>query len=256
MPGNGNGGHRDREFDELVLDEDFIRGGVHEPSAAARAANALQGRRASPRLIPPPASARVNRLRRFRSQPDKMPLPAAIGTALLTLLVIAIFIFRDSAPAQPLQTGAALPSSVLPQAPGRGPAAAQQDAASAETKASPPMGSRSSAAVAPTPTAAHPTTAASLAVYGLGQTDPGTCYREADFQPAGETALRWVHCAALHRYEIVSSRPVLGSSAAYPTAAYWPGPAMADCRADLARYIGTSNQRGPAAAAAVQADCA
>lgn len=220
MPGRGTSGDDHHEFDGLVLDEDFIRGGVHEPPARTRAAIARYGNSQSSWRQSPPLAPAPTRARRQRRASEKLPLLILVTVAALAIGGLAAWNALHAAPIVSLP--AATPSV---------------------SAAMVPALAAGGAPVIPQPVA---TTDVHSVVRGLHRSDaPGTCYSSQDLAHAVEAEMERVQCSRPHGFELVSHRFATGSDSAYPTKNYWSGPVMDACSSDQEQYMAKAREQWP-----------
>jgi hypothetical protein len=215
---------RDDPWEGVVFDEEFVKGGRHEPPARTRESIARYGgRRTSWRqgalLEPVPVRRRA-----------RLPRPDwRLTAAVMTVVALAWYSVArvSSAPEIPAVAAPVVgPAIVDPAA--RGTVVSP----TGEAAAAPAEGAQSKQTV-------HPSTAVTTDVDGVSEFDAiGTCYLDPR---TGEEEVRLdaVDCTAAHNLELVSHRTATGNDDEYPDARYWQQVVGEACTNDVSVYLGT-----------------
>lgn len=220
------------EADGWVLDEDFVRGGVHEPAARTREAIARYGgQQTSWRQTGIPAGAEQRR-RRAGDIERQLGQASGRGRPRRRAATWAVAVLGCAAALTTLLTWTGHGSTgagriLIPGVAGGGRVISPSAAPASATTPDPPGN----------------------VVHGISPTTPiGTCFTSSAPDPTGgqPLTLHDVDCAGLHTFQLVSIDQAAGSSLNYPTDAYWQGSVAPACRQDLAVFTRSAAADAPA----------
>ena len=219
------------EADRWVLDEDFVRGGVHEPAARTREAIARYGgKQTSWRQPGVPAGAQQRR-RRAGNVERQLGRASGRGRARRRAAAWAVALL-----------GSVVALMTLLAWTGHGGTSAQR-------LLIPGVAGGGRVITSSAPLASATPDPPGNVVRGISPTTPvGTCFTSSAPDPAGRQPLklRDVDCAGLHNFQLVSIDQAAGSSLNYPTDAYWQGSVAPACQQDLAAFTRSAAASLPA----------
>ena len=216
-PGRHDGGDEEPEFDipdGFVFDEEFVRGGVHEPPARTRAAIAQYGQGKSSWRHPAPNVAAGRRPKNRRGWFRRHWV--SFLAAAVAVIVVAVVVVDKSFSTNGVPNLAGVPSQP------------------ARTTLAPASGGTVSSAV--------PT------VNGVNDADrPGTCFT-ADVDPTSDQpmTLTKVDCATAHDLELTGIVAAAGDDATYPNETYWRNSVAPTCDQTLSTFTGKALSDWPA----------
>ena len=214
-------------LDKMQFDEEFIRGGRHEPPARTRESIARYGgQRTSWRHgSPSPAGAGAGRgPGAKRAHRGRWAGIVIVGLAVLG--VAAYFgVLRPSGTRANVQAGLPAPASA------QGTISASPNAPSSSPNVH-------GASASPTDS--------STPVHGVSPADPvGTCYASPDPNSTTSVDVSKIDCAKPHSFELATHEVASGAVGTYPSPDYWNGPVTQTCLRDLIAYTGKDPSRFP-----------
>jgi hypothetical protein len=198
-------------FEGWVFDEEFVRGGKHEPAADERVAPEVIVQRPVPG-DPAPGPAPSWRSARRPGRERRLDRYGNPRPSVFRYLVFTLFYVLIAASLVRLGTDAPYASASVPS-------------------------SASAAGSVGTVSASDP-------AVGLSSTTPaGTCFNSvfavATQQPMSLLSLVPVPCSKAHSYELLSDYEVPGVGGAYPANDFWGSSVLTACRTALRSYAGT-----------------
>ncbi len=203
-----------------AFDEDFVKGGVHEPPARTRSAIAKFGEQEESRRFgaAPAKGARPGRKPRRAHAPRNRGSKTAlvVSVAVGALLVAAVLYTHFTHHGGSNLAG-------IPDAPVAGTIAPEANTTAASGSSLPE-------------------------VEGMTPADPvGTCYTGPDPQQDEPTSLHSLSCTQPHLYELVSHEKASGNDDTYPNKDYWGNDVRPVCYRALVGYTGETAGRWPTA---------